>query len=263
MASTPGEQSKIYDNNGQYTRVGILRYERLFGEGHISTGGPETTERLCKKLGDALRPGVKVLDVGCGIGGAALELAKRCDAEVTGIDLAPLMVQIANERAGAAFPKIKFHVGDIFEQSFAEPFDIIWSRDALLHIDRKGELFGLMYKWLKPGGHVAITDYCRRPDEAGAGFEEYVRTTGYALTDPENYGRLLKEAGFSKVEVEDATEDFMKILLRESKWMDENKDDFINEFSAADWQYLQDRWEKKREFIRAGDMKWGVFHAVK
>lgn len=263
MAETPAEQSKIYDNNGQYTRVGILRYERLFGEGHISTGGPETTERLCKKLGDALKPGVRVLDVGCGIGGAALELAKRCDAEVVGIDLAPLMVQIANERAGATYPKIKFHVGDIFEQDFAEPFDVVWSRDALLHIGRKAELFALLYKWLKPGGQLAITDYGRRAGEAGPGFEEYVRNTGYSLTSPENYAQLLKDAGFSKVEVEDATQDFLEILLRESKWMDENKDDFIKEFSAKDWQYLQDRWEKKREFIRAGDMKWAILHAVK
>ena len=42
-ASAP---SGTYDNNGQYTRKGILRYEKIFGDGYISTGGPETTEYL-------------------------------------------------------------------------------------------------------------------------------------------------------------------------------------------------------------------------
>ena len=43
-ATTP----PAYDNNGQYTRTGILRYERIFGDGYVSTGGPETTEPSAK-----------------------------------------------------------------------------------------------------------------------------------------------------------------------------------------------------------------------
>ena len=42
---------------GQYSRTSILRYEKIFGEGYISTGGHETTEFLCSKIEDALRPG--------------------------------------------------------------------------------------------------------------------------------------------------------------------------------------------------------------
>src|SRR5262249_41822071 len=110
-------QSKSqYDNNGQYTRKGILRYEKIFGDGYVSTGGPETTQYLCSKLVDALRPGVKVLDVGSGIGGAMFDLARQYGASVTGIDLAPEMVAIARERAakeGAL--DATFVLGDIME----------------------------------------------------------------------------------------------------------------------------------------------------
>ena len=51
----------------QYTRNGVLRYEKIFGSGFVSTGGIDTTTEFLKKLN--LKPGQKVLDVGCGIGG--------------------------------------------------------------------------------------------------------------------------------------------------------------------------------------------------
>src|SRR3954454_188171 len=98
-ASTAPTSARSYDNNGQYSRSGILRYEKIFGDGYVSTGGPETTATLCAMLGDALRPGVRVLDVGSGLGGAAFHLARESGAVVTGIDLAPEMVGIARERA--------------------------------------------------------------------------------------------------------------------------------------------------------------------
>ena len=57
LQQTTESSSQIYDNNGQYTRKGILRYERIFGEGYISTGGHETTLYLCSKLEGRLLPG--------------------------------------------------------------------------------------------------------------------------------------------------------------------------------------------------------------
>ncbi len=59
-----------FDNHGQYSRTSILRYEKIFGDGYISTGGAATTDDLCARLGSSLRPGARVLDVGSGIGGA-------------------------------------------------------------------------------------------------------------------------------------------------------------------------------------------------
>ena len=90
-----------FDNKGQYSRTSILRYEKIFGEHYISTGGHETTEDLCRRLAGSLHPGVRVLDVGSGIGGAAFHLARAFGAKVTGIDLAEEMVAIALEHAGA------------------------------------------------------------------------------------------------------------------------------------------------------------------
>src|SRR3954468_22083379 len=146
-ATSEAATARSYDNNGQYSRTGILRYEKIFGDGYVSTGGPETTAYLCSKLGAALRPGVRVLDVGSGIGGAAFHLAREYGAIVTGVDLSPEMVAIAQEsaRASAAAESVTFLLADVLTAPFAGKFDVVWSRDALMHIPDKPRLFARLF----------------------------------------------------------------------------------------------------------------------
>src|SRR3954452_15359698 len=205
-ATSEAETAHSYDNNGQYSRTGILRYEKIFGDGYVSTGGPETTAYLWSKLGDALRPGVRVLDVGSGIGGAAFHLAREYGAVVTGVDLSEEMVGIALERGRqAGVPKsVTFLLADILTVPFAAKFDVVWSRDALMHIPDKPRLFSRLHDLLEPGGHLVVTDYARGTSQGSPAFQEYVKQTGYHLTDPASYGKLLEGAGFAHVHVEDA-----------------------------------------------------------
>ena len=57
--------------------------------------------------------------------------------------------------------RCKFVLGDVLEEKFAEPFDIIWSRDAFMHIPDKARLFSRLYDLSAPGGRLVITDYAR------------------------------------------------------------------------------------------------------
>jgi len=259
------DRAETYDNNGQYTRNGILRYERTFGSGYISTGGPETTGYLVAKLGDALRPGVRVLDVGSGIGGAAFHLADRYGAEVVGIDLAPEMVAIAHERAEGRDDggKVRFLVGDVLTEQFDRPFDVVWSRDALMHIPDKPRLFGRLLGLLKPGGALVVTDYACGPEAGSPAFQAYRKSTGYHLVTPGAYGKLLEDAGFTGVEVEDATDKFIAIMKREADRLAADREGFVGEFSEGDLNYLLDRWAQKDGWCREGDMKWGIYKARK
>jgi phosphoethanolamine N-methyltransferase len=258
-------ESQTYDNNGQYSRSGILRYEKIFGAGYISTGGPETTDYLCTKIKDKLRPGVRVLDVGSGIGGAAFYLADKFGAVVTGIDLAPEMIAIAHERAqqDSRAAKVTFLLDDVMKLPSSDKFDVIWSRDALMHLHDKPALFAKLHDLLAPAGQLVITDYARGTTEGSAEFREYIKQTGYHVVDPASYGRLLEQAGFVNVVVEDATDRFIDILQRESNRLALNKDEFVQSFSEKDLSYLTERWDMKVGFCRAGDMKWGIFHATR
>ena len=170
---TAPDASAKFDNNGQYSRTGILRYEKVFGEHYISTGGHATTEDLCARLGSALRPGVRVLDVGSGIGGAAFHLARADGAKVTGIDLAEEMVTIAKDRVVqlGLTDSVAFILGDVLEADFPEPFDVIWSRDAFMHIPDKPRLFSRLYSLMAPGGRLVITDYARGKTPGSPEFE--------------------------------------------------------------------------------------------
>ena len=267
MSTAETAQARAYDNNGQYSRKSILRYEKIFGDGYISTGGPGTTDYLCKTLGSALRPGLRVLDVGSGIGGAAIHLARTYGADVVGLDLAPEMVQIALERASELDSDgpgaVAFILGDILEESFAHPFDLIWSRDALMHIPDKPRLFARLFDLLDDGGQIIITDYARGEGTTTPEFAEYVRKTGYHLVSPSQYGRLLEGAGFVDVEVEDATARFVEIMRTEAAHLAADRAGFLEVFSEDDLNYLIDRWAMKEQFCAAGDMKWGIYRAFK
>ncbi len=263
MTQTASAASPKFDNQGQYSRASILRYEMIFGAHYISTGGAATTDDLCARLGSSLRPGVRVLDVGSGIGGAAFHLVKAHGARVTGIDLAEEMVNIGLDRTAqlGMGESVKFLLGDVLETSFAEPFDIIWSRDAFMHIPDKPRLFSRLYQLMAPGGRLVITDYARGKTPGSAEFEEYIRKTGYSVIEPRDYGRLLEAAGFVDVIVDDATPRFIEILEREAESLVTRRGEFLASFSEADLNYLVERWAMKVRFCHAGDMKWGIYLA--
>ena len=264
-ASTADAQSASYDNRGQYSRTGILRYEKIFGHGYVSTGGHDTTEYLVSKLGAALRPGARVLDVGSGIGGAAFHLAKAFGAVVTGVDLSPEMIQIAQERARQANapPTVNSILGDILTYPFEAPFDIIWSRDALMHLPDKPGLFSRLHDLTVPGGQLVITDYAKGMGDRSPEFRAYVESTGYHLVDPASYGKLLEGAGYVDVVVEVATDRFVGILEREIALLAANREDFLASFSEEDLNYLVERWKMKVGFCQAGHMKWGIYRAAR
>lgn len=81
----------------QYAVDGILKYERIFGHGFVSTGGITTTREYLSKLN--LLHGQDVLDVGCGIGGGDFLMAKEYGVNVYGIDLSTNMINLALQRA--------------------------------------------------------------------------------------------------------------------------------------------------------------------
>jgi len=144
-----------------------------------------------------------------------------------------------------------------------ETFDVIYSRDTILHIHDKIALFKLFYEWLKPNGILFITDYCSGPKPHSKEFEEYVKQRRYHLLTPEQYGKAIEIAGFPLVENYDETKKFIDILKEELKRFEENKADFIKEFDEHDYNNIVEGWQSKLIRCNQGDQRWGRFIGYK
>ncbi|KAK3890073.1 hypothetical protein Pcinc_005988 [Petrolisthes cinctipes] len=262
--SKPASQEFL--DNYQYTRQSVLCYERIFGHTWVSTGGETTTKDFLITMG--LVPGQRVLDVGCGTGGSAFYMARHYGVHVHGVDLSTNMINIAQDRHNRednyVKSKVKLEEGDITKIELPkESYDVIYSRDTILHIPTKEQLFKTFYSWLKPGGTLFITDYCRGDQQHSQEFLAYAEKREYDLRTVKGYGKVIEEAGFTQVEATDLTPTFINILTNELKYFKPQSQAFIKDYSEKDYKEIVEGWETKLVRCRSGDQVWGMFKARK
>jgi SAM-dependent methyltransferase len=127
------------------------------------TAGWEATRQLraWEREHLALAPGQRLLDVGCGLGDAAVALATDLGraGEVVGIDGSEVMLAEARVRAGAAPCAVRFAVGDA--GALAEPdasFDAVRSERMLQWVPDPARAVAEMARVVRPGGVVCLAD---------------------------------------------------------------------------------------------------------
>lgn len=126
-------------------------------EFHI--GGRKATLEFARQLD--LDHSFKVLDVGCGIGGASRCLAVEFGCQVTGIDLCEEYCQVASSLAKRVGLEscVSYQHGNALDLPFADSsFDLLWTQHAAMNIVDKAGLYAEMWRVLMPGGRLAIYD---------------------------------------------------------------------------------------------------------
>ncbi|XP_069114747.1 phosphoethanolamine N-methyltransferase-like isoform X2 [Argopecten irradians] len=250
-------------NNQLYTKVRIRQLESIFGRTFVSAGGLTATKQFLKKL--CLRPGMKVLDVGCGIGGNAIYMAKEFGVKVIAMDLSSNMIDIARERAkelDVSESDVDFEVADATKREYPEDyFDVIFSRDTILHIAGKLQLFQKFKTFLKPGGQVLVSDYCCSEGEHTQQFKDYVKTFGYSILSQREYCATLEEAGFVQIDTENKTDLFIKTTTQELDRLVSRRQEYIEEFSLEDYEAFSTMWSNTRKCAAVGDQILGLFYA--
>jgi ubiquinone/menaquinone biosynthesis C-methylase UbiE len=106
-----------------------------------------------------LRPGDQVLDVGCGLGDDAREMAALVvpGGKVVAIDSSAAMVAQARARSEAQSLAVEFAVGDAHELEFADGcFAACWSERVLQHLADPARAVSQMVRVIKPGGRVVV-----------------------------------------------------------------------------------------------------------
>jgi tocopherol O-methyltransferase len=123
----------------------------------------ENTNRiLATKVG--VHRGDRVLDVGCGIGGSCLWLAKNLGAHTTGIALGRQSIEqarlIARERG--LDDLVQFDCGDFHALGYEDAFfDVVWALESVCHLPQKSEFYREASRLLRPGGRLVVGEFMR------------------------------------------------------------------------------------------------------
>jgi len=179
----------------------------VWGVGFLSPGGPQEVKEIARGIDLA---GKSLLDIGCGTGGPSIVLARNLGADrVVAIDVeAPLLARAtAHAYQEGVANKIEFTLVEPGPLPFDdESFDVVFTKDALIHIADKAAIYREALRVLRPGGTFVASDWLGGDTTAtSAGWRRY-RELGHLdftmATAPETEATMTA-AGFEAVSTRD------------------------------------------------------------
>jgi len=141
-------------------------YKGIGMEGRIAAWYARNTARdmhdfaaLAQRVTGALPAGSRVLEVAPGPGYLAIEIARRGQYQITGLDISHSFVEIASRNAREARVDIDFRQGNASAMPLPEStFDVILCRAAFKNFSQPVAAMNEMHRVLKPGGRALIID---------------------------------------------------------------------------------------------------------
>ena len=205
--------------DSSYTTEIITALQWMWGDGYLAPGGPEEVAELIQ---DADLTGCDILDVGCGLGGIDVELIERYQANsVVGIDVESHLIEMAKERINLAglSDNVEFKLVEPGPLPFdSEVFDVVFSKDAIVHIENKLAFYQEALRVLKKGGVFIWSDWlCGREATLTPEVTDYLNLVNlsYHLLTSEETRQLVCEAGFEDVQTRDRNEWYREAIKDE------------------------------------------------
>jgi sarcosine/dimethylglycine N-methyltransferase len=249
-----------------YNAIGIAIIEDIYGTpGYLSPAGAEGTDRLAELT--KIHADDKILDVGSGIGGPAMRLAKTHGCDVTGLDLVESSVTLATERAAQAGidGQVRFEAGDATAMPFdADAFSMVWSQDAWCHIPDRDTLLSECRRVLKPGGTIAFADWLLTGDPQD---RQYLDDVLSALASPgletlESYKTRLASHGFTNIVAEDVSASFGAQYDAIMARLHAEKDRISDKFGARVFEIVEQKNGDIHHAFKVGQIGGGRFTAT-
>ena len=193
---------------------GTPDYTMGFSEDFLESLKRVSAETEAGYLLPHLRPGLRLLDVGCGLGAISIGLAKAvAPGEMHGLDMEASQIDMARSNARAyGVDNAIFHVGDAIDLPFEDgSFDVVSFQNVLMHIPDTRKVVAEAKRVLKSGGIIGCREMIVQssftyPDFGVIGkawdmFEDLLAADdGHPQMGKELKGHLVK-AGFSNVQV--------------------------------------------------------------
>ncbi len=177
----------------------IAMLEAIWGTGFLSPGGPDEVGRILE--GHDIS-GASVLDIGCGAGGIDIALVRNHGAGyVTGLDVEDPV--LARARALVTMADLTACIGLIKVAPGPLPFapasfDVVFSKDSIVHIPDKHSLMAEVFRVLKPGGRFIASDWLISTDVVSPTMAAYIASEGldFGMATPGRYLEAMAAAGF-------------------------------------------------------------------
>ena len=171
--------------------------------------------------------GMQILDLGCGAGCDAFDLAARVapGGHVTGVDLSESLIAEARRRASGRNLPVSFEVGDAQALRFPDgSFDAVRTERMLMHVPDPAPALAEMARVLRPGGRMAVQDFDWETQFCDSPYQETTRRILVSFCDAMKNGwvgrrlpRLFREAGMTGITTSCYTlpvpYDFLQLLL--------------------------------------------------
>ena len=168
-------------------------------EFHI--GGRMATDHLLEQVNFSEQD--QLLDVGCGLGGAARYVATQCKAEVTGIDLTNEYIETGKALCKwvRLDNKVKLLQGSALDMPFGDnSFNGAYMLHVGMNIEDKAALFKEIHRVLKPGATFAVYDVMHQSDGDLVYPVPWAKNSSTSkLATPQHYQQALTDAGFSVI----------------------------------------------------------------
>ena len=191
----------------KYTSDYLRVSQTAFGQGALSPGGPQELSEIL--LGLDLT-GKRVLDIGCGLGGFTCLLSKNFGAAyVEGHDVVPLLVEeaqrLVKSHGLAAEVSCKLVAADGNIAALDDSFDVVFSKDSIIHIPNKAHFYREIRRVLKAEGLFVASDWLRSDEPESEAMIKWRKGSGQPepMVSQTEAKTFLSQAGFEQIELRD------------------------------------------------------------
>lgn len=247
-------------SGGQYDETFNKGLQHLWGDGFLSPGGPAEVATMLEGVDVA---GLDVLDIGSGLGACAVLLARDYGAgSVLGVDVEAHLVAQSTERAVAngLDDRVRFQLIEPGPLPFdANSFDVVFTKDAVVHIPDKPAFYAEVVRVLRPGGAFVGSDWLRGGEEtyterAKAWLE--VLHLDFALQNGEQTKQALEASGFLHVRLNDRNQWYLAEIENELAAVTGDRYDELEAIIGAEAAaYRKESSSRKQEAIEDGFLR--------